>query len=322
MSDRWHGRPVTGALFTALVGASVALSGACHPGSHDARPSGWQAAAPGFNAAVRGVVRPSSKKGGTLRLVNRDGPDSLDSLDPAAAYVTWEWNFEKGYFVRTLLTNRAAPGPAGLDLVPDLAEDLPRITDGGRTYTFTLKSGIKFEDGAPITARDIKYGIERIFAQDVLPGGPTYLIDALDEGQSYPGPYKDTDPGRMGLRSIQVPDDKTIVFRLKSPLRDFGQLLAMPDAGPVPAARDTGAHYADRPVSSGPYKFKIHDLTHAVLVRNPAWDPATDSVRKALPDQIELTINTDPGKTDNRLLSGAVDLDVAQAGVQDSTAIL
>jgi peptide/nickel transport system substrate-binding protein len=311
---RRHGRPTAGAVLAVLVTLLATSVSACWPGSDGSTPSHPDGTTGGFNAAVRGVVRPSNQRGGTLRLVNQAGPTSFD---PATNYHAWLFNFQKGYYVRTLLTNQPKPGKDGLNLVPDLAREMPQITNGGRTYTFNLKPGIKFEDGTPVTSRDIKYGIERIFAQDVLAGGPTYLIDVLDQGQNYPGPYRDTDPNKMGLKSVQVPDDRTIVFNLEEPFTDLDYLLAMPLAGPVPAAKDTGERYGDRPVSSGPYRFQSYDQdSKAVLVRNANWEPATDSVRNALPDQIELTIGTPAEDIDHQLLAGDVDLDTSQAGVQ------
>ncbi|WP_260729688.1 ABC transporter substrate-binding protein [Dactylosporangium roseum] len=304
----------TGALVAGSAAIALVLS-ACGSGGDDTPSTNSSAKGEtGFNAATKGVVNPSDKKGGTLKLASHDDPDSFD---PARAYYAWVWNFTKGYYVRSLLTNEAKPGKDGLNLVPDLAAEMPKIEDGGKKYTFKLKDGVKFEDGSPITSKDIKYGIERVFAQDVLSGGPTYLIDVLDQGQSYPGPYKDTDANKLGLKSVQTPDDKTIVFTLKEPLADFAYLLAMPGAGPVPAAKDTGDKYGAKPVSSGPYKFQSYDEgKKAVLVRNENWDPKTDSVRKALPDQIDLTIGTAVEEIDNQLLSGSVDVDVAQVGVQ------
>ena len=302
----------TGALVAGSAAIAVMLS-ACGGGSADPKPDG-QKGVSGFNAATQGVVNPSDKKGGTLKLVNQSDPDSFD---PARMYYAWVQNFAKGFYARTLLTNEAKQGKDGLTLVPDLAQDLPQITDGGKTYTFKLKSGIKFEDGSAITSRDVKYGVERIFAQDVLSGGPTYLIDVLDQDQDYAGPYKDTDPNKMGLKSVETPDDSTIVFKLAEPLGDFPYLLALPGAGPVPASKDTGDKYGERPVSTGPYKFQSYDAgKKAILVRNENWDPATDKVRKALPDQIDLTIGTAVEEIDNQLLSGTLDLDTAQTGVQ------
>ncbi len=300
------------------VTATLVLS-ACGGGSssdNTSKDSG-QKGASGFNAALTGVVNPSDKKGGTLKLTNHDNPDSYD---PVRAYYANIWNFMKGYYVRTLLTNQAKPGEEGLVLTADLATDLPKIEDGGKKYTFTLRNGLKFEDGTPITSKDVKYGIERVFAQDVLSGGPSYLIDVLDQGQKYPGPYKDTDPDKLGLKSVQTPDDSTIVFTLKEPLSDFPYLLAMPGAGPVPKAKDTGERYSNHPVSSGPYKFESYDEgKKAVLVRNDQWDPKTDSIRKALPDRIEVTFGTAVEEIDAQLISGDVDLDLAQTGVQQGS---
>jgi peptide/nickel transport system substrate-binding protein len=304
----------TGALVAGSAAVALVLS-ACGSGG-DAKPTSSETAkgVSGFNAATKGVVNPSDKKGGTLKLVNANDPDSFD---PARAYYAYVWNFMKGYYVRTLLTNQAASGEDGLKLVPDLAAEMPTISDDKKTYTFKLKPGVKFEDGSPITSKDIKYGVERVFAQDVLSGGPTYLIDVLDQGQSYPGPYKDTDPNKLGLKSVETPDDNTIIFKLKDPLSDFAYLLAMPGAGPVPKDKDTGDKYGAKPVSSGPYKFQSYDQgKKAVLVRNDQWDSKTDTVRKALPDQIDFTIGTAPEEIDNQLLSGEIDIDTAQTGVQ------
>jgi peptide/nickel transport system substrate-binding protein len=270
----------------------------------------------GFNAAVTHVVNPSTKKGGTLQLWSSQ---DADSWDPAIGYYAFVWDLNQLY-TRTLVTYPAKSGNDGLKLTPDLATALPAVTDDGKTYTFKLRSGIKFDDGTPITSKDIKYGIERIFAQDVLPGGPIYLIQQLDEGQNYPGPYKDKDPA--GLKSVDTPDDSTIVFHLQSAYADFPYLLAMPGAGPVPAARDTGAKYALKPASSGPYMFQSYEPGKStVWVRNPNWDPATDPIRKALPDKINLTITSNADDLDSRLLAGTADIDVGQTGVQSAAQI-
>jgi peptide/nickel transport system substrate-binding protein len=305
----------TGALVAGSAAVALVLS-ACGSGD-SAKPNASETAGggvSGFNAATKGVVNPSDKKGGTLKLVNQSDPDSFD---PARAYYAYVWNFMKGYYVRSLLTNESKPGEDGLKLVPDLAAAMPELTDGGKTYTFKLKAGVKFEDGSAITSKDIKYGIERNFATDVLSGGPPYLAEVLDQGQKYPGPYKDTDANKLGLKSVDTPDDTTIVFHLKEPLADFNYLLAMPSASPIPKDKDTGDKYGEKPVSTGPYKFQSYDQgKKAVLVRNPNWDPKTDTVRKALPDQIDFTIGTAVEEIDNQLLSGEIDIDTAQTGVQ------
>lgn len=233
---------------TAVI-AALSLTAAC--GGDDGKKSeGKGNGAAAFNAATTGVVNPSDAKGGELKLWS---PQDVDYLDPARAYYGFVWNMQRLY-VRQLLAYDSKPGKDGTKLVPDLAEALPVLSNDGKTYTLKLKDGVKFEDGTPITSKDIKYGVERNFAQDVLSGGPTYLIDLLDQGQKYPGPYKDTDPNKMGLKSVETPDDKTIVFNLASANSDFSYLLAMPSSSPVPAAKDTGATYTNKPVSTGPYK--------------------------------------------------------------------
>jgi len=93
----------------------------------------------------------------------------------------------------------------------------------------------------------------------------------------------------------------------------------MPGSGPVPQKRDTGAQYGSAPASSGPYMFKPGGIVpgkSAAWVRNPNWDPATDPIRKALPDAINLTVTTNADDMDSRLIAGTADIDVGQSGVQ------
>ncbi|WFB10517.1 ABC transporter substrate-binding protein [Streptomyces sp. LX-29] len=273
-------------------------------------PSGDTTSAAGFDAAVDKVVNPSSKKGGTLRLATAM---DADSWDPARAYYGWVWNVQRLYS-RTLLTYDAKPGAKGLELVPDLAEAQPEVSPDGKTYTVRIKSGLKFEDGTPITSQDVKYAIERTFAADVIDGGPTYLTELLDQGQNYRGPYKDS--GGTGLKSVEAPDERTLVFRLDEPDSRFPHLLAMGATAPVPKSKDTGARYGSKPVASGPYRFDSYSPGKSlVLVRNSHWNPATDPMRKALPDRIELTVSAAPEQVAAHLMAGTADLDASQVGL-------
>lgn len=300
---------IAGAVY--LVGrpdAEATGSGSHASGSVDPSRSG---SPPSRSATPAGaVLNPSTKKGGTLKLLNAEGSDSWD---PAIAYYAWEWNLQRLY-LRTLVSAQPKPGRDGVTLVNDLAQSQD-ISADGLTYTYRLRSGTMFEDGTPITSKDIKYGIERVFDQGTLNGGPTYLIDQLDQGQHYPGPYKDVDPNKLGLRSVDTPDDATIVFHLKQPFADFPYLLAMGGASPVPQAKDTGVRYTDHPIASGPYMFQTIQRDKVVLVRNPHWDASTDPIRKALPDEVDLALNVNSDEIDNELLAGTADLAVDQAGV-------
>ncbi|WP_405722804.1 ABC transporter substrate-binding protein [Streptomyces sp. NBC_01537] len=299
---------------TGLV-AVMALTAAACGGDKDSDTSSKGA---GFNAAATKVVNASDKKGGTLKLWSTT---DFDSLDPARAYMASAWNFQRLY-ARTLLAFDAKPGDAGLKLVPDLASAEPVISADGKTYTFKLRSGLKFEDGSAITSKDIKYGIERVFAQDVISGGPVYLIQSLDQGQKYPGPYKDKSADKLGLKSVLTPDDSTITFKLAKADSSFPYLLAMGSASPVPQKLDTGSKYGEKPVSSGPYKVQSYQPGKLLtMVRNTQWSQSTDPFRKALPDKVTMTITTNADEMDNNLLEGKADIDFAQTGLSQNAQI-
>jgi peptide/nickel transport system substrate-binding protein len=297
---------------TAIV--AMGLTAACGGGSKsdDNSSSGGKGA---YNAAIASVVNPSDKKGGTLNLWTAQ---DADSFDPAISYYAWTIDMNRLYN-RTLMTYTPKPGKDGLVLVPDLATAEPTLSADKKTYTFKLRSGLKFDDGSPITSKDIKYGIERIFAQDVVPGGPLYLTQELDQGQKYPGPYKDKAPDKLGLKSVETPDDSTIIFKLAKADANFPYMLSLPGGGPVPQKRDTGAKYALAPASSGPYMFAPNGVQPGksyAWVRNPNWSTAVDPIRKALPDKINLTVTTNADDMDSRLIAGTADIDVGQSGVQ------
>ncbi|MEU7058106.1 ABC transporter substrate-binding protein [Streptomyces sp. NPDC046197] len=267
-----------------------------------------------FNAACARVVRPSTRQGGVLRLVTSA---DVDSLDPARTYYVWCWLLQRA-LQRTVMAFAAAPGPEGRRAVPDLALAPGRPGDGGRTWTYRLRRGVRFEDGTPVTAREVKYAVQRAFAQDVLPGGPTYLVSLLDDpAEPYPGPYRDTHPERLGLRAVETPDPYTLVFRLQRPFADFDYLMAQPGTAPVPPQADTGPGYGRRPLASGPYRIADHQPgKRLLLVRNPAWDRATDPIRAALPDTLDVTIGVPPHEVDDRVLSGEFDINLEGRGVQ------
>ncbi|GGN74181.1 peptide ABC transporter substrate-binding protein [Streptomyces albiflavescens] len=268
------------------------------------------AAGAGWDAAVGATVNPSDRRGGTLRLVSSA---DVDSLDPARTYYVWVWLLQR-MLNRTLMAYPTEPGPAGLVPVPDLAERPGRVSDGGRTWTYRLRENLRYDDGTPITSDDIRHAVQRVFAQDVLPGGPTYLVPLLDDpARRYPGPYRTTDP----LRSVLTPDERTIVFRLRRPFSDFDHLMAQPCAAPVPRRADTGADYGENPRSSGPYRIAAHRPgTFMHFERNPYWDRATDPVRPALPDRVELTIGVDVDELDERLIAGEFDINLEGRGLQ------
>ncbi|NEA39938.1 ABC transporter substrate-binding protein [Streptomyces sp. SID11385] len=297
---------------TAAIAALLSVA-ACGGGDSDdgnGSGGGGGAKAAGFDAANNKVANASAKKGGTLKFAS---VQDADSWDTTRGYYGMAWNFMR-YYSRQLVTNAAEPGAKGAEVVPDLAKDKAEISSDGKTYTYHLREGVTWEDGKPITSQDVKYGIERQWAQDVLSGGPVYLKNVLDPDGKYKGPYKDT--SKEGLKAIQTPDDQTIVFKLPKRNSDFEEMLAMTSSSPVRKDKDTKSKYGLHPFSSGPYKFQSYKPAKSLtLVRNTEWKQASDPVRKALPDKITITFFTNADDMDNRLLNGEFDLDLNQTGL-------
>ncbi|APU42291.1 MULTISPECIES: ABC transporter substrate-binding protein [unclassified Streptomyces] len=295
---------------TAVVLAAMLTATAC--GGADKKDDKGTASGGGFNAGIEKVANASDKKGGELKFV---GTQDADSWDPQRGYYGFMWDFAR-YYTRQLISFKPGPGKESTELVPDLATAKAEISDGGKTYKYTLKDNVTWEDGSPVTAQDIKYGIERIWAQDVISGGPIYLQQVLDPKNEYPGPYKDTAPDKLGLKAIETPDAKTVIFKLPAPNGDFEQMLAMPAASPVKQDKDTAAKYGLKPFSNGPYKIDSYEPNKSMkLSRNENYKPESDTIRKALPDTISVTFMANADDMDKRLMNGEFDLDINATGI-------
>jgi peptide/nickel transport system substrate-binding protein len=299
-------RLVTAAAMSAVLALGL---GACGGGTEDDGDDN-STVTPEFDAANGQIFNPSDEPGGTLRYAISE---DWDSVDPGDTYYALSWNLLRLYG-RTLTMFNPVPGPGSADVVPDLAEDLGEASDGGRTWTYTLKEGLTYEDGTPITSQDIKYAVMRSIPKDVLVNGPTYFGDYLAIEEDFESPFDNPD---TDTAAIETPDDRTIVFHLKEPFGGFDFFAQLPATVPVPQAADTGINYKEHVVSSGPYMFEeYNEGVGFTLVRNPNWDPATDPNRPALPDRIEVTLGVNQDDLDNRIISGDLDVDLAGNGIQ------
>jgi peptide/nickel transport system substrate-binding protein len=269
----------------------------------------------GADAATKKMVNASTKKGGTVTYAMSDVPDSFD---PGNTYYAYMYNFSRLY-ARPLMTFKPDAGEKGNTLVPDLASEPGKQSDGGKTWTYKLRAGLKYEDGSPITSKDVKYAVERSnFARDVLSLGPNYFQQFLKGGDKYKGPYKDK--SAEGLKSIETPDDTTVVFHLNEPFQEFDYLVATPQTAPVPQAKDTGVDYVKKIVSSGSYKFQSYtEGKQAVLVRNKNWDAKTDPLRKQYPNKIVVNLKVNQSTIDKDLQSGDTLIDLQGKGVETQT---
>lgn len=297
----------------ALTAVAALTLSACGGGSGDDGDNGdsGAAATPEFNAALDDVFNPSDKTGGIIKMAHSS---DWDTLDPGETYYGFSWNFSRLYG-RSLLMFRAAPGDASNELVPDLAEDLGEASDGGKTWTYKIRQGVKYEDGTEVTAADVKYAVLRSTDKETFPNGPAYFEQFLDLPEGWKGPYKTPDLDTN--QAIETPDDYTIVFHLKQAFAGFDYLAQLTQTMPVPADKDTGAEYRNEIVSSGPYMFdEFEPGKHFTLKRNPEWDQSTDPNRKALPDGYDISLNVNADDIDQRLQTGDLDVDLAGTGVQ------
>jgi peptide/nickel transport system substrate-binding protein len=299
----------------AAVGAVVALVAAACGGSGGGGGSssggGSGGSSSGFNAAINSVVNPSSHKGGTIVYDNSSAPDSTDAGN---TYYAFNLDFTRLY-ATPLTTYKSCAGPCGSTIVPALATALGTASNGNKTWTYHIKSGVKFEDGSPVTSQDVKYAVERTFDRSVLPNGPSYFASLLaGNAASYKGPFKDK---TGNLTAIDTPNSTTIVFHLKQPFADFNYVVAFPQTAPVPPSKDKGANYQNHPLSTGPYKFQSYQLNKQyTLVPNPQWQQSWDPQVKQLASKIIVNLNVNANDIDNRLLAGDIQMDQAGSGVQ------
>lgn len=234
----------------------------------------------------------SVKPGGTLYMLNDAPSQQYDPAKSSNLVIT-----ALSFIHRRLTSWEVAPGK-DTTIVPDLATDTGRPSDGGKTWTFTLKDNLKYSDGSVIKSADVKWGLERSFAA-AFSGGLTYHKDLLSPGLAYKGPFD----GGKELDSIQTPDDKTIVFHLARPYGDFNWVASTPAFAPVPKGKGAEPNYGDHPITSGPYAVESYERgKQAVLVRNKYWDKATDDTRTAGPDKVVFQLGQDTSVISKRLI--------------------
>ncbi|MEU5048303.1 ABC transporter substrate-binding protein [Streptomyces sp. NPDC021096] len=228
-----------------------------------------------------------AKKGGTVGVLQRD---AFNHLDPGQIYYSDVLTNQMLY--NRTLTSYKVDDKGQVKIVGDLATDAGTSSEGGRTWKFTLKDGLKFEDGSPITASDVRWGIERLYAPFET-DGPLYIPqwlsgDGNDFRKALPdGPYEGK---HLPASVLDTPDDKTVVFHFRQPHADTPFATAMPNVGPVKAAKDTKQKYDNAPFASGPYKVGDYKVGKSLtLVRNEHWDPKTDPVRHQYADRFEIS---------------------------------
>jgi len=242
----------------------------------------------------------SGSEGGTLRATFGSFPDSLD---PGLAY-TGEGSTAVYDVYLPLLTYAHASGSAGSKVIPGLAEAMPKISDGGRTYTLTLRKGLKYSDGTPVKASDFAASIERLFKLN-SPGSPFYtdIVGAEAFAKSKQG----------GIPGIEADDASgRIVIHLAKPRGTFSNELALPFAAPVPAGTPAEDLTAQPPPATGPYVIASAQPGRGWdYRRNPQWAKSNATLMPEIPsghlDRIEVDVLRNPSTQVNDVESGRYD---------------
>ncbi|MBE7372821.1 ABC transporter substrate-binding protein [Dermacoccus sp. PAMC28757] len=229
--------------------------------------------------------------GGTLYYLTKR---PAEHLDPQRMYIGRDLSNLGRLTYRSLVQFPVTEDKAKADKpVADLATDTGKMSDGGKTWKFTIKDGVKWEDGKDITCADFKYGLSRTFATDVITGGPNYAIGFLDipkkgDAPAYNGPYKKE--GQAEFDKAVTCEGKTITYKFNKAWPDFNLAVASLRAfDPYRKDKDKGDKSNYAIFSNGPYKLQgtWKKGTGGTFVRNEHYDAKTDGVRKALPDKIE-----------------------------------
>jgi peptide/nickel transport system substrate-binding protein len=189
-----------------------------------------------------------------------------DSLDPGMGYTTQALEPDQTAYV-PLLAYAHQAGAAGGTLIPGLATALPKISSDGKTYTMTLRSGLKFSNGQPVKASDFTYAVER--ALKIPWGGSSFITANVVGATAYAGGKAKT------ISGITTNDSSGLItIKLISPYGAFSNVLAFPSFAPVPAGTPFKNMPASPPPGVGPYKITniVPNVSYSV-VKNSNWTP-------------------------------------------------
>jgi len=249
--------------------------------------------------ASSGSSSSSAAKGGTVNFLYGTAPQSLDPGDDyttQGAEITW--------VTYTGLTTYAhANGTAGTKLIPGLATALPTISDGGKTYTATLRKGLVFSNGKPVTASDFTYAVERAIK---IPWGGSgqFITPVIAGGTAY-------STGKAKTISGITANNATgkIVIHLTAPYGPFDNVMAFPAMGLVPAGTPLKNEPNSPPPGVGP--FKVTNIVPNVsfdAVPNPYWAKMNIPGIPAAKVTVDAKISSNVSSNALSVLNGSADV--------------
>lgn len=235
----------------------------------------------------------------TLRITALSAPDSVDS---GVSYLSMSWQMQVNVY-NGLLTYKKVAGDDGTTLVPDLAEAMPEISNGGRTMTFKVRKGVMFGPPAnrEVLPSDIKYTFDR---NALIPSQGAFYFNIV-EG------FAEFQEKKKGTVSGIVADDeaRTITFHLTRPDATFLYVLALPFSYAVPKGlppKDMSLEGFSS--ATGPYRFTKYDPGRGVTMeRNPAFKQWTEDTPKGKVDRIEIEFGVSDENAVTRIMQGQAD---------------
>jgi len=240
------------------------------------------------------------KQGGTLNVTYASFPDYMD---PQLSYTQEGWS-AMGEIYIPLLTYTHAEGTEGAEVIPGLAKEMPKISNGGKTYTLFLRPGLKYSNGKPVKASDFPYTVERLFK--VNSGGSPFYTTIV-------GAEKFAETKKGGIPGIKT-NDKTgeIQIELEKPRGTFTNELGLMFVAPVPKGTPNEDLSASPPPSTGPYTItKSQPGRGWEVERNPYWEKANSKAMPELPtgnlDGAKFTVVRNPQTQVNDIEQGKYD---------------
>jgi peptide/nickel transport system substrate-binding protein len=237
--------------------------------------------------AACGGSSSSGREGGTLRVTYASFPDYLD---PALSYDTESYTAMYNTYL-PLLTYAHASGEAGSKVIPGLAKTLPKVSDGGKTYTLFLRKGLKYSDGTPVRASDFTFAVERMFKLNS--GGSYFYTDIVGAEK-----FAETKQGRIpGIETDDASGE--IVIHLTEPRGTFNNELGLMFVAPLPPSTPIEDLSADPPPATGPYAIvKSEPGRGWEYERNPQWLKNNAKLMPQLPsghvNKIDVTVIRNP----------------------------
>ncbi|HVV29737.1 MAG TPA: ABC transporter substrate-binding protein [Mycobacteriales bacterium] len=297
------------------VAASSAMALAACGGS--STPATGSQGFSNFNQGPQGGT-----KGGVLKVV---GEGDLGNYDPQAVYDTNSFQVARTY-ARQLYSNPSDNDASKrLAIVPDAAAGQPKVSDDHKSYTITIRKGVKWNTGnggRQVTAQDFVRGLKMMCNPAAPFGGVGYFTDSIVGFADFCTGLMKVDADAAAIQAyvqdhqvsgLRATDDKTLVITLLQPTSDFMHFLTLTAASARPVEEmqyvPDSPDYRQHLISDGPYQITSYTADRSLtLQRNPVWEASTDSLRAAYVNEIDITMGASQEGIQQQIEAGTADV--------------